>query len=865
MNILREILDWSKDLPDWQGDAIARLFAKQNLSNEDIDDLYALLKAEHGISDPEKRTAKKLRTNQISGPTHSEKHVELLCIKNLKHVNAIAKNQKLSFGAKGLTVIYGDNGSGKSGYSRVLKQACRARDQSEPILPNANQPSQAGIAEAIFEINVNGEVREEIWRNDSPAHEDLSTIAIFDHRCARAYVDDEDDFSYVPYGLDIFEGLADLCNQLKERITQELSQCTIDTGQFDDLKGTTNVGRLIENLSSETDPNQVKELAIIKPEDKQKHSLLNRSLNYNNPIEKAEQLQRSGQRFIRIADNVKKQLICVSEAELTRFSELDRKFLSAKAASEIAAKKFNETGQLLPGTGGEKWRELFEAARRFSEVAYPGHSFPHTSGDAKCLLCQQPLENAGLRLKQFEEFVQQDTEQTAGARQKDLDSAKQNFFDHDLFLGLDDETIAEIAIHDKKLAQECKDFEKQLTKRYCNISAAFNSHNWSDVEKILLNPSENLELLAKKLNNESDILAKAAQCATRRTLEDQFNELDSKIRFSPRKEAILTVIEKKRRKSILEKCLSAVKTNAISLKAKEIAETIITRDLGDALNKEFKNLGVADLNVDLKSRSEKGKPLYKLRLNLSNYENPSKILSEGEQRAIAIGSFLAEVDLNGGTGGIIFDDPVSSLDHRRRERVAKRLAQESLKRQVIILTHDVYFLCVLIDEAEKAGVLIETRSLVKKPYGFGVPEPGNPFEGLSTKDRVKFLRAQQQEITKIFKAGDDEEYRRRTVDAYQLLRNTWERAVEEVLFQKVVLRFRKGIETQRLKGVMVENTDYLKVEQGMTKCSNYSHDKALMGGVAVPDPDELLEDINMLESWRLDVEKRSEGIRKKRK
>jgi len=51
----------------------------------------------------------------------------------------------------------------------------------------------------------------------------------------------------------------------------------------------------------------------------------------------------------------------------------------------------------------------------------------------------------------------------------------------------------------------------------------------------------------------------------------------------------------------------------------------------------------------------------------------------------------------------------------------------------------------------------------------------------------------------------------------------------------------------------------------MSKCSNYAHDKALEGGIAVPEPDELLADINALETWRLEVEKRSIETGKKRK
>jgi hypothetical protein len=90
-------------------------------------------------------------------------------------------------------------------------------------------------------------------------------------------------------------------------------------------------------------------------------------------------------------------------------------------------------------------------------------------------------------------------------------------------------------------------------------------------------------------------------------------------------------------------------------------------------------------------------------------------------------------------------------------------------------------------------------------------------------------------------------------------------AVEEVLLREVILRFRKGVETQRLVGVSVGDDDYAQVNAGMSKCSNYAHDKAMMGGVAVPDPDELLADILTLENWRALVHKRSEDTAKKRK
>ncbi len=138
-------------------------------------------------------------------------------------------------------------------------------------------------------------------------------------------------------------------------------------------------------------------------------------------------------------------------------------------------------------------------------------------------------------------------------------------------------------------------------------------------------------------------------------------------------------------------------------------------------NAEFKALGVGGLRVALQSRSGKGKVLHKLKLELPQSRSPRDLLSEGEQRAVALASFLAEVGLSDSTGGIIFDDPVSSLDHRRRERVAARLVGEAARRQVIVFTHDIYFLCILAEEAESAGVTVLTQSLSRRVEGFGLP------------------------------------------------------------------------------------------------------------------------------------------------
>ncbi len=867
MSILQEILIWSQGLPAWQSDAIARLLAKQTLETDDLDDVFALLKAAHGIPDPKGRTPKKLTADQIPAPVQDATYVELLAMKNMRHVNAIAENQRLAFGKNGLTVIYGDNGSGKSGYSRVLKRACRARDQVEAIHPNANLPSgKAGNAEAKFEISVNGVAQDVHWTNGKTAPPELSSLSIFDSRCARAYLDNEDDFSYVPYGLDVFEGLAKVCGKLKGMLDAEHAQSAADLTAFVPLYGDTAVGKLIAALSAKTATAQIESLATLTPEELAQHTELGKSLKENNPQEKATQLRLRARRIATIAANATNKDALVGQAVVAKLRALADTFRAAQAAAALAAKQFKEGENLLPGTGGEAWRELFDAARKFALESHVDKTFPDLGADAPCPLCQQTLAEGAERLLRFEAFIQQEAEKNVQARRGALAAEYKPFAAHVLALNLDDVTYGEIELLDAQLAIDIRAFEQALIARQAAVKAAVVSHQWNGTDQALVSPVARLQVLADKLNVEAATLEKASDEKARAILLKQFGELDARVRLNLVKAAVIKTVSRLNHQARLMQCLSAVKTNAISLKSSELAEKVVSKELAEALNREFKALGVGTLSVSLQSRSDRGKPLHKLKLELPQSRSPVDILSEGEQGAIAIGSFLAEVDLSGGKGGIVFDDPVSSLDHRRRERVAKRLAAEAAKRQVIIFTHDIYFLCILAEEAESAGVAITTQSVTRRTEGCGVADPELPFEGKNTSKRIGSLKAKHQLIAKLHRDGDEPEHRRQTVVAYSWLRMAWERAVEEVLLRKVVLRFRKGVETQRLAEVVVDDNDYAQVDAGMTKCSNYTaHDKALMGGVAVPEPDELLADIVALETWRVKIEKRSGETAEKRR
>lgn len=287
MSVLQEVLSWTKSLPAWQSDCVRRLLTQETLTSQDVDDVLALLKAAHGIPDPEGRTPAPLSEDQIPAPLKHATHIELLAIKNLVNVNAIAPEHTLTFASQGLTVIYGGNGSGKSGYSRVLKRACRARDQAEPIYPNANNPIPVDAkAHATFCVSINGAIGDVLWTDNLPAPAELSALSIFDSRCANAYLVNEADFSYVPHGLDVFEKLAGLHHQLKIFIEQEQREYAVDLSAFASLQGQTEVGRMIAALSAKTNLVAVQSLGALSNEELSQHATIGNSLQENNPKEK---------------------------------------------------------------------------------------------------------------------------------------------------------------------------------------------------------------------------------------------------------------------------------------------------------------------------------------------------------------------------------------------------------------------------------------------------------------------------------------------------------------------------------------------------------------------------------------------------
>ena len=855
-NVLQEIQTWSADRPVWQRDALRRLVMNGELGVEDIDALTVICKGEHGLT--EKVTAQSLAKEHVPERGGAAQAVSLDSIFHHKGVNALAESQTLKF-ASGLTIVYGDNGAGKTGYIRILKQACRARGQ-ETILGNVVITGAAPPKPTVaikYKVGADAAARE--WTGGD-VDEFVSRVSIFDTQCAAVYLNERTDVAFLPFGLDLFDKLVRACKAVRAKL--EAEQRALNTnalaGVIAQIPQGTAAAKLVSGITLFTKPEDVQTIARLKSEEQERLAFLEKSLQdlqANDPQKLIAQLTLRANRVRALADHLRGVETALADAEVTAVFDT-RKEGRRKSEEAKRLREATFPQGLLAGTGGEQWKAMWEGARLFSEQqAYQGQGFPVTEGGAKCVLCQQDLDHAAAhRLKHFEEFMVSTTEKELRQVRDEFARRRNAFVNLKTTTDAVEETLKELRLEHEAKADAISAAIAQNEKRRAAIVAALaeNKDLGYGFQALVLS-----SIQAQSIGGEIDArlksLREAGTADAKKKMTDEAQELRARALLGKHEKTLLNEIENKKKIAAYAQCLDETKPNAITQKSSAVTKAVVSESLKKSFKDELKALEFNHVEVELKEqRGVEGVFYHKLVLTRNPTIDVPKVVSEGEQRCISIAAFFAELSTADDPSGIVFDDPVSSLDYQWRSAVARRLVEESKRRQVIVFTHDVVFLLALKQFAEQADVQPLDQHVRRQINGAGVCREELPWLAMRVKDKIGFLKNAWQAVDKKHRNGEQDAYEREAKELYGLLREAWERAVEEVLLGGIVERFRPSVETQRLAPLSdITDEDCKAVKEGMTKSSAWltGHDHAAAARAPVPAPDELKKDIEALEAW----------------
>jgi len=871
MQIIQKIAAWAAEQPAWVDDAVRRLIAG-NLTSKDLQDLAALAKSAHGLPDPEGRVAVRLDPRTLPVDAHAGADVSLIALRSPEYLNAIDPGQALTFQAAGLTIVYGHNGAGKSGYARILKKACRARNV-EDLLPDVYVELKGPApTSAIFDWSEGQAAQSQKWTVGTVPPAPLSQMSVFDAHCARVFVDNQAKVLFVPNGMEILHGLSDAFGAVQRLIEADRTANTFDQTQLSPLAGSTVVGRLHAQLGRKSDPEAFKKLAVLSEEEEAERNVLSKLFGDEDPIKLAAVVRRKATRVDTLCNELAALEAPLLDEAIGQLAAAFVAMAAAEAASKLAADTLQAQGAKVVGTGTVLWETLLRSAMKYAtEVAYPGHEFPGPDRDAYCVLCQQPLaDEATERLKSFVAFLEADAQKKATeAREltKKLYRAISSL-NFDTFPS-DRAFLDELHESEPTLAAAIDEYTTALKARQARVVAMAPNRKLDRLEPLPASPVPTIKELHGRYVNEAGQLMKAMTPEEREQKSKVLADLDARTKLAGLLPKVLEAIEWHRRDHAFGEAIKGCSTRSITGKTTELYEAHVTEELRSAFTQELANLGLGGLDVILEMTGQKGARMQQLRLRTAPQHARAKvsdILSEGEQRVIAMALFLAEIGIEPGKSGLIFDDPVSSLDHVRRERIAKRLVLEGKKRQIIVFTHDLAFAWTLKDFADKHGVAHVDRHVFSAGAKKGFCGDGLPFEGKKLSARINELRDHAQRARKALEEQHNHElYNDMVRNGYRRMRDTWELLIEEHLFAGTVKRFRRSIETSKLRCVSVGDPEAAAVYNGMTRCSNFTHEGGAEAPPALPGPEEFLADVEQLAAALTLIDENKNATEKRRK
>jgi recombinational DNA repair ATPase RecF len=617
---------------------------------------------------------------------------------DLKNVNALAESQKIDFNAK-LTIVFGENACGKTGYVRVLKKAAAVRT-SETVLPDLSQAQRTGqppSARIAYKLGQGYEQAVD-WK-DQAGLVPFNRIDVFDSRATLLHVDGDLNYVYTPGELARFplvqRGVEGVRIRLDSEITSKTQTANPFLAQFDRQS---RIYPLVDSLGAATDLGQLKELAVVTDAERQEIETLKTEIDALRTTNPAAQLKlaETGNQHL---DALKKAYSVLGRFDIASYGERLASLRKAEREYESATQE-SFAGLPIPGLLQDEWREFIRAGEEYlcaldEEEAYP-------EAGKECLYCRQPLSPGAVALlRKYRDFCNNDLRTGLDGAIRELDSLLRGinveFADVERRLGelagegsaVSKESLATLqafAVAGKNMREAVEARKPVEWNGQASEAAAVNT---------LLDEAhtQNASLITG-LTDRRDKREEAL-----RDRQTKLLDIESRIKLAALLPQITTAVDQAKwvdKAKIQQRKFQAL-LRSLTETSKLASEQLLNKDFERHFNDECKLLRAPAVTLQFPGRQGQ---VTRKKAVAGGEHRPSDVLSEGEQKVIALADFLAEASLKP-PAPVIFDDPINSLDYRRMAEVVNRVVSLSETRQVIVFTHNIWFTTELLARFEK--------------------------------------------------------------------------------------------------------------------------------------------------------------------
>lgn len=844
--IEEDIIEWANQRPAWQRHLLERILGSDAVDASFVDGLAKQIVAGTVPAVGSDLTLADLPASSSAGP-----NVSLVSIGRLTNVNRLLADQELRFAGVGLTIIFGNNGSGKSGYARVAKEVAGARHK-EPVLPNVFDRSDAEQkAELKYTSGGNAEAGE--W--PFPAPTDLSQLHYYDEACGEDYLVSETELAYRPSVLTILDSLIGGIDKVRASLEALLAANAERRAKFPGLSQGTPSSDFVLALSTKTTKDEIAEAVKLPADaDQALSDLLQEELRLKgtDPHKERQRLIEGSKQLVAIAAHfdMLTSSLSVDSAAATEQLRDDAKTLRAAADIASAADFAKEP---LPGVASETWRALWAAAEAYSAAELDSEAdFPAVGSTDHCPLCQQLIgPEAASRLTRFHTFVHNETARKAAAAESRAATTVNLISDLQVATTQVTDGLQFLLTEDRQLAAQLKDALTIAQQAKDRITQRLEQDSSQPLVALSAVDTDALRATAAEVNDRSTRIDSATFDADLTKATRQRSELADRIALSKVQADIRAEVERLKEHAAVSGHKNQATTTGVTSKSRDLSRQYVTVAVRDRFTRESDRLSLEQVALGDKG-GDKGALRHKPELIGVGGNLPEEVLSEGEKTALGLAGFFTEVAFDESKSAIILDDPITSLDHDRRAKVALQLADLSRDRQVVVFTHDLTFLGDLLKAADSKGVKVFEQSIMRRNNQPGFISDTYPWKAKGTPARLQDLDERLAKLKKAQSEMDPHEFE----NAVQLwagqLSETWERMVRAEIVNKVVDRATQEVKPRMIKLLAkITEADDQDYQDGYSEVSKWAprHDKSEETNFVVPSIDEMRSELERARGW----------------